>query len=97
MTGMRDQSGLPTALDVLESVLILITGAALAGPILPGFTLCVAGLIVLAVAVLAPLVVLVTLAGAILAIPYLVVGSIRRIRARRTASAPVSIAFPSLG
>ena len=36
MTDTQNQSDLPTALDMLESGLILITGAVLAGPILPG-------------------------------------------------------------
>ena len=83
-----EQSDLPTAFEMLESVLLLITGAVVAAPMLPGFTLCVPGLILLAVVVLAPLVavaVLVTLAAAILAIPYLLVRSTGRLRSRRAA------------
>jgi hypothetical protein len=49
MTDTQNQSDLPTAPDMLESVLVLITGAVLAAPMLPGFTLCVAGLIAMAV------------------------------------------------
>ena len=76
---------------MVETLLLLITGAVLAAPMLPGFLLCVAGLILLAVVVLAPLIAaaaLVMLAGAILAIPYLLVRSIGSIRSRRTG--PVS-------
>ena len=100
MTDARGQSDLPTAFEMLESVLVLITGAVLAGPMLPGFTLCVAGLMVMAIVVLAPLVAaaaLVALAAAIAALPYLLVRSIRSVRARRTAPAPASVASPSLG
>ncbi len=74
------RSDLPTVFEMSETVLLLITGAVVGAPILPGFTLCVPGLILLGVVVLAPLVALValaTLAGAILAIPYLLVRSIR--------------------
>jgi hypothetical protein len=54
----------------------------------------------LAVAVLVPFVaaaLLVALAAATLAMPYLLVRSIRSVRARRTAPAPASVASPSLG
>jgi len=100
MTDTQNQSDLPTALDMLESVLVLITGAVLAAPMLPGLTLCVAGLIAMAVVVLAPLLaaaVLVALAAAILAMPYLLVRYIRGIRSRRTAPASASVTSPSLG
>lgn len=100
MTDTQKQSDLPTALDMLESVLVLITGAVLAAPMVPGFTLCVAGLIAMAVVVLAPLIAaaaLVTLVGAILAMPYVLVRYIRGIRLRRTAPASASVTSPSLG
>jgi hypothetical protein len=100
MTDAPSQSKLPTAFELLESVLVLITGAVLAAPMLPGFVLTVPALILFAVVVLAPLIAaaaLVTLAGAIVAIPYLLVRSIRRVRTRRIAAAPASIASPSLG
>jgi hypothetical protein len=100
MTDTQNQSDLPTALDMLESVLVLITGAVLAAPMLPGFVLTVPALILVAVVALAPLIAgaaLVTLAAAILAIPYLLVRSIRTIRARRMAPEPASVASPSVG
>jgi hypothetical protein len=100
MTDTGGQSDLPTALEMLESVLVLISGAVVGAPVLPGFIFCVPGLILLAVLVLVPLVAaaaLVTLAAAILAITYLLVRSIRSIRARQTAAAPASVASPSLG
>jgi hypothetical protein len=97
MTDARGESELPTPFEMGESVLLLITGAVLAAPMLPGFTLCVAGLIVLAVVVVAPVVAaaaLITLAAAILAIPYALVGSIRSIRSRGTAHAPDVPGYP---
>ena len=101
MTVTRGQSDLPTAFEMLESVLLLITGAVISAPILPGFTLCVPVLGMLAVVVVAPLVVataLVTLAAAILATPYLLVRllvrSIRSIRSRRTAPAASPVTVP---
>jgi hypothetical protein len=45
------RSALPTAFEMGESVLLLITGAVLAAPVLPGFTLCVPVLAMLAVVV----------------------------------------------
>jgi hypothetical protein len=95
MTDTRGESDLPTAFEMFESVLLLITGAVVGAPVLPGFTLCVPGLILLTVVVVAPIVAvaaLVTLAGAILAIPYLLVHSIRNIRSHRAAPAPESAA-----
>jgi hypothetical protein len=77
------------ASEIVESLLLLVTGAVLAGPMLPGFLLTVPALILFAVVVLAPLVavaVLATLAGAILASPYLLVRAIRGIRSRRAAA-----------
>ena len=65
MTDARGQSDVPTAFEI-ESVLV-ITGAVLAGPMLPGFTLCVPGLVVMAIGALAPLVA----AAAIVASPSL--------------------------
>jgi hypothetical protein len=97
---MTDQSDLPTALDMLDTVLVLITGAVLAAPMLPGFVLTVPALILVAVVALAPLIAgaaLVTLIGAILAMPYLLVRYIRGIRSRRMAPEPASIASPSVG
>jgi hypothetical protein len=88
MTDARGRSDLPTAFEMLESVLLMITGAVVTAPMLPGFTLCVPGLILLAVVVLTPVAAaaaLVTLAAAILAIPYLLVRSIGSIRSRRAA------------
>jgi hypothetical protein len=73
MTDTRGQADLPTAFETLEPVLLLIAGAVVAGPILPGLTRCVAGLIT----------------------PYLLVRSMRGVRAGRTA--PASAASPSLG
>ena len=99
MTGAQGQPDLPTPFELFESVLLLITGAVLAAPMLPGFTLCVAGFTLLAIVLVAPLIAaaaLIAFAGAILAIPYLLVRSIRDARARR-AAAPASMPSPSLG
>jgi hypothetical protein len=88
MTDASSQSELPTAFEMLESVLLLITGAVVAAPMLPGFTLCVPALAAVAVVVLAPVVAVaavVTLVGAILAVPYLLVRSLGSIRWHRVA------------
>jgi hypothetical protein len=53
MIDAHGQSDFPTPFEMLESVLLVVTGAVLAAPMLPGFTLCVAGLILLAVVVIA--------------------------------------------
>lgn len=90
MTDPRSQPNHPTSFEMLESILLLITGTVLAGPMLPGFVLTVPALVVVGVAVLAPVVAvaaLVALAGAILAIPYLLVRAARGTRARRTTPA----------
>ena len=83
-------------LEMLESVVILIGGAVVAAPMLPGFTLCIPALIVLTVAILVPVlaaVALATLVGVVLAIPYLLVRSVRSVRSHRTALRlePVSV------
>jgi hypothetical protein len=91
MTDTRAPSDPPTAFEMLESVLLLISGAVVGAPMLPGFTLCVPVLVLLAVVVLASLVAvaaLVTLVVAILAIPYLLVRSIRTIRSHRATPVP---------
>ena len=49
LTDARGQSDIPTAFEMLASTFPLITGAVLAGPMLPGFTLCVAGHILIGV------------------------------------------------
>jgi len=88
MTDARGKPELPTAFEVLESVVLLITGAVLAAPMLPGFALCVPALAAVAVVLVAPLVAaaaLLALAGAILALPYLLVRSIGSIGRRRAA------------
>ena len=86
-----DDSDEPTVLEMLESVLLLISGVVVAAPMLPGFTLCVPALILLAIVILVPVLAaaaLGTLVVAILAIPYLLVRSIRSIGSRRPAPAP---------
>jgi hypothetical protein len=96
MTDTRGPSDPATAFEMLESVLLLISGAVVAAPMLPGFTLCIPVLLLLAVVVLASLVAaaaLVTLVVAILAIPYLLVRSIRSHRAAPVPE-PVSVLAP---
>jgi hypothetical protein len=75
----------PSALEILDSLLPLVTGVVLAAPMFPGFLLTVPALLLATVVVVAPLVAiaaLAALAGAILAIPYLLVRAIRSVRAR---------------
>jgi hypothetical protein len=84
----------PTVLEMLESVLLLISGAVVAAPMLPGLTLCVPALVLLTVAVLVPVLAvaaLVTVVVGVLAIPYLLVRSIRSISSRRPAPAPEAV------
>ena len=95
-----DGSDEPTVLEMLESVLTLITGVVIAAPMLPGFTLCVPALATLAIAVLVPVLAiaaLATLVGVVVAIPYLLVRSIAGIRSRRAAPALVSTPVPATG
>ena len=85
---------------MLESVLLLITGAVVAAPMLPGLTLCVPALVLLAVAVLLPIIAvaaLATLVGVVPAIPYLLVHSIGDIRSRMADRAPVPPPVPATG
>lgn len=94
MTDAHSRSGLPTAFEMLDSVLVLVTGAVVSAPMLPGFVFCIPGLILLTVLVLAPLVAaaaVVALAGAVVAIPLLLV---RRILSRRAAPATAPVAGP---
>ena len=78
----------PTGLEIVDSLLPLATGAVLAAPMLPGFLLTVPALLLATVVVVAPLVaftVVITLAGAILASPYLL---LRALRGARSPFAP---------
>jgi hypothetical protein len=84
----------PTVLEMLESVVLLITGTVVGAAMLPGFTLCVPALVLLTIAVLVPVLAvaaLVTVVVGILAIPYLLVRSIRSISSRRPAPAPEAV------
>jgi hypothetical protein len=81
-------------LEMLESVVLLISGAVVAAPMLPGLTLCVPALALLAVAVVVPILAaaaLATLVAVVLAIPYLLVRFIRSISSRRPAPAPEAV------
>jgi len=89
----------PTLLEVLEGLVVLISGAVIAAPMLPGFTLCVPVLAAVAIVVLLPLVAMaaiIALVGAIVAIPYVLVRSaVVSLRTRRAARMPVSVRMPA--
>ena len=80
----------PTVLEMLESVVLLITGTVVGAAILPGFTLCVPALVLVGLPLLA-VAALVTVVVGILAIPYLLVRFIRSIGSRRPAPAPETV------
>ena len=94
MSDGPDQPQIPTAFEMLESVLLLITGAVVAGPMLPGLLLCVPVLVTVIVLVLVPVIALtalLALAGALLAMPFLLVRSVRGLRSRRAEPAPMPV------
>lgn len=89
----------PTVLEMLETVVLLITGTVVGAATLPGFTLCIPALIAVTFAVVVPVIaiaVLATIVGAVVAIPYLLVRSIGRIRSHRAARA-LSASVPATG
>lgn len=95
-----DGSDEQTVLEMLESVLILISGVVVAAPMLPGFTLCVPVLATLAIALIVPVLAaaaLATLVGVVVAIPFLLVRSIGSVRSRRAAPASVPTPVPAAG
>jgi hypothetical protein len=74
----------PTLLEMYDEVSVLFTGVVVLAPLLPGFLLCIPGIILFA----SPLLVLVVvaavlmLAGAVVAMPYLLVRFlVRRLQA----------------
>lgn len=95
-----DDGNEPAVLDDLESILVAVTsGVAVSAPMFPGFALCIPALAFLAVVVILPVVAvaaLVTLAVAILAVPYLLVRSVRSIGLRRLAPAPGPVPRPAV-
>jgi hypothetical protein len=90
---MIDEYGepeLPTAFAMVEALLLSITGIAVSAPVLPGFLLCVPAFVFFSLGVIVPLVAaaalvtLAALAGAVLAMPYLLARSILGRRRRRS-------------
>jgi hypothetical protein len=73
----RPHSDLPDGPDLLEGVLLLITGTVVAGPMLPGLLLCVPGILFFGAAGAVLLVIglgvaiVSAVAGAVLAVPFL--------------------------
>jgi hypothetical protein len=90
MLNARHTSELPTAAEMLESVLLVPIGFVLSVTVFPGFLLCVPGLCLLALMLAVPVVavalvvvvagVALTVAAALVALPRLL---IQAIRARR--------------
>jgi membrane protein implicated in regulation of membrane protease activity len=77
----------PGAADIVDGLLVFITGPVLAATMLPGLTLCVPGIVLFAAPILA-LAVLAGLLAAIAAVPCLLVGGAARLvrRSRRSRS-----------
>ena len=100
MIDQRGQPGLPTAFEMFEGLLLSITGIVVSAPVFPGFLLCVPALVLLTVGVILPLVAaaalvaLVSLAGAMLVTPYLLVRSMRGRMRRRALTSPTSLPVP---
>ena len=95
MSKARNQSELPPAADILESLALVPLGIFMGATTFPGFLLCLPGLAfvaVIAIVLVAAVTVAVVLAGVILATPFLLVllvRSGRRLRGRANRVAPV--------
>ncbi len=86
MTDEPAEARVPTTFEMVEDVLGLVSGVAVSAFMLPGLTLCLPALVVLAVVVLVPLVAAVAIAAllaAVLTIPWLLVRYARSLRSRR--------------
>jgi hypothetical protein len=80
MSDRRNQSELPPAADILESLVLVPLGIFMGATTFPGFLLCVPGLAfvgAVAIVLVAAVTVVVVLAGAILATPYALVRLVR--------------------
>src|SRR5690349_9055048 len=100
MIDENSEPKLPTPFEMVEALILSVLGIAVCAPVFPGFLLSVPALVFFGVAVIVPLVAaaalvaLVALAGAVLAMPFLLARSILRRRRRhahaRRKSPPVS-------
>ena len=89
----RNQSELPPAADMLEGIALVPPTIFIAATIFPGFLLCVPALAfvgVVAIILIAAVTVLVALAGAILATPFVLVLLVRFVR-RHAVGTPASV------
>jgi len=91
---MKNRSDPATLGEAWDGMQVFLTGPVLAMGIVPGFLLCVPGLVLFGAALVLPLVLLaivITLVGAVLAAPFLLVrairGQARRYRRRQPRSA----------
>lgn len=85
------QSDQPTAFEMLEGVLLLITGVTVSAPMLPGFLLTVPVLVSVTIVALLPVVALALVAaliGTIVMVPVLLVRSLGNLRLRLTTHTP---------
>ena len=102
MRDTRNQSELPPAADILEGIALVPVGIFMSATVFPGFLLCVPALAfvgVVAIVLVAAVTVLVVLAGAILATPFvlvLLVRSVRRRRRRHAVATPEPVSMPGL-
>lgn len=94
----RNQSELPPAADMLEGIALVPPTIFIAATIFPGFLLCVPALAfvgVVAIILIAAVTVLVALAGAILATPFVLVLLVRFVR-RHAIGTPEPASMPGL-
>ena len=86
MSSTATQSSLPSTSELVEGVLFYPVALVVSATIFPGFTLCIPGLLFVTVLILLPLVaiaIVVALAAAVVAAPFLLVRGVRALYARR--------------
>ena len=89
MSSTGTQSSLPSTSELVEGVLFYPIALVISATIFPGFILCIPGLLFVTVLVLVPLVAIalvVGLAGAVIAAPFVLVRAVRGLRERRAES-----------
>ena len=102
MSDTRNQSELPPAADILEGIALVPVGIFMSATVFPGFLLCVPALVfvgAVAIALVAAVTVVIVLAGAILATPFvlvLLVRSVRRLSRHHAVVTPDPVSVPRL-
>jgi membrane-associated phospholipid phosphatase len=89
MSSAATQVSRPSTSELVEGVLFYPIALVISATVCPGLTLCIPGLLFVAVVVLIPLVavtIVALLAAAVVAAPFLLVRGVRGLRARRSES-----------